>query len=209
VPIATLAIVILGMLRFGIATATEVGAIAVFWVFILGKFIYRKMTWRQAYRELQESAIEGALIGFLIAVSAPFAWVLIAEGAPKQLIEWSTGFFSQPWQLLLLLNVLMLIAGTVLELIPLILIVVPLFVPLLVAFGVDPIHIGVVIAINGLLGSVTPPVGVLVFITASISKVPSMAIFRECNPFLLTCGLGLLLITFVPAISLTLWRLIS
>lgn len=208
-PVGILAIAILGMLRFGIATATEVGAIAVLWVFVLGKFAYGKMSWLQAYRDLQESAIQSALIGFLIAVSAPFAWVLIAEGAPKQLIDWSTQFFSQPWQLLLLLNVLMLVAGTVLELIPMILIMVPLFVPVLTSFGADPIQIGIVIVINGLLGSLTPPVGVLVFITASIAKVPAGAIFRECNPFLVSCGVGLLLITFVPAISLTLWRLIS
>jgi TRAP-type C4-dicarboxylate transport system permease large subunit len=92
----------------------------------------------------------------------------------------------------------MLVAGTVLELISMILIMVPLFLPVLTSIGVDPIHIGIVIAINGLLGSLTPPVGILVFITASISKIPATAIFRECNPFLVTC-----------AISLSLWRLIS
>ncbi len=102
-----------------------------------------------------------------------------------------------------------MIAGTVLELLPMILILVPLLVPVLVKFGVDPVQIGIVIVINGLLGSLTPPVGILVFITASISRVKASAIFRECNPFLVTCGIGLLLTTFIPAISLKLWQLIG
>lgn len=206
-PTSMLAIVILGLLRFGVATATEVGAIAILWVFLLGKFFYRSLSWRDTYRELTESAVQSALIGFLIAVSAPFAWVLIAEGMPQLLLNWATPFFSQGWQLLVLLNVIMLLAGTVLELLPMILILVPLMVPVLISFGVDPVQIGIVIVINGLLGSLTPPVGILVFITASIAKVNATAIFRECNPFLVTCGFGLLLITFVPAISLTLWKL--
>ncbi len=208
-PTSLLAIVILGLLRFGVATATEVGAIAVLWVFLLGKLIYRSLSWRDAWRELTESAVQSALIGFLIAVSAPFAWVLIAEGMPQLLLKWTTPYFTQGWQLLVLLNVIMLLAGTVLELLPMILILVPLFVPVLVSFGVDPIQIGIIIVINGLLGSLTPPVGILVFITASISKVNASAIFRECNPFLLTCGFGLLLITFIPAISLKLWQLLG
>jgi len=209
IPTMLLAIVILGLLRFGIATATEVGAIAILWVFLLGKFFYRSLSWRDTYRELTESAVQSALIGFLIAVSAPFAWVLIAEGMPQTLLNWATPFFSEGWQLLILLNVIMLLAGTVLELLPMILILVPLLVPVLVKFGVDPVQIGIVIVINGLLGSLTPPVGILVFITASISRVKASAIFRECNPFLVTCGLGLLLITFIPAISLTLWQLLG
>ncbi len=208
-PTAILAVVILSLLRFGIATATEVGAIAILWVFLLGKVFYRSLSWRDAYREFTDSAVQSALIGFLIAVSAPFAWVLIAEGVPQLLLKLATPFFTAGWQLLILLNVIMLLAGTVLELLPMILILVPLFVPVLVQYGVDPIQVGIIIVINGLLGSVTPPVGVLVFITASIAKVQSTAIFRECNPFLISCGFGLLLITFIPAISLKLWQLIG
>jgi tripartite ATP-independent transporter DctM subunit len=209
IPTMLLAVVILGLLRFGVATATEVGAIAIVWVFLLGKVFYRSLSWREAYREFTEGAVESALIGFLIAVSAPFAWVLIAEGMPQILIKWATPYFTEGWQLLLVLNVLMLVAGTVLELVPMILILVPLLVPVLGQFGVDPIHIGIVIVINGLLGSLTPPVGILVFITASIARVQATAIFRECKPFLVACTLGLLLITFVPSLSLKLWQILS
>ena len=108
-----------------------------------------------------------------------------------------------------MINILMLIAGTFLEVVPIMLIMVPLFVPVMLAVGVDPIHLGIIIVINSVLGSLTPPVGILVFICASIAKVPANAVFRECNPFLIACGIGLLVITYIPALSLTLWKLIG
>lgn len=208
-PALVLIILILGLLRFGVVTATEVGVVAVLYAFVLGKFAYRNFTWRQCYDDLAECAIDSALIGFLIAVSVPFAWVLIAEQVPQAVVAWTTTFVNEPWQLLLLTNVLMLVAGTFLEVIPIILIMVPLFVPLMLSVGVDPIHLGVIIVINSVLGSLTPPVGILVFICASIAKIPSRKIFRECTPFLIACGIGLLIITYVPAISLTLWRVVG
>jgi tripartite ATP-independent transporter DctM subunit len=209
VPAFLLILLILVLLRFGVVTATEVGVIAVLWALVLGKFIYRSFTWRQFYDDIAECAVDSALIGFLIAVSAPFAWVLIAEQVPQALVGWTRQFFTDPWQLLLLINILMLIAGTFLEIVPIMLIMVPLFVPLMLSVGVDPIHLGVIIVINAVLGSLTPPVGILVFICASIAKVPANAVFRECNPFLLACGIGLLLITYLPALSLTLWKVIG
>ncbi|HXX83227.1 MAG TPA: TRAP transporter large permease subunit [Casimicrobiaceae bacterium] len=209
VPAFMLILLILGLLRFGVVTATEVGVIAVLWALLLGKFAYRIFTWREFFDEMAECAVDTALIGFLIAVSVPFAWVLIAEQVPQVLVEWTKRFVSEPWQLLLLINILMLIAGTFLEVVPIMLIMVPLFVPVMLAVGVDPIHLGIIIVINSVLGSLTPPVGILVFICASIAKVPANAVFRECNPFLFACGIGLLVITYVPALSLTLWKLIG
>jgi tripartite ATP-independent transporter DctM subunit len=208
-PAFMLILLILGLLRFGVVTATEVGVVAVLWALVLGKFAYRSFTWREFFAEMAECAIDTALIGFLIAVSVPFAWVLIAEQVPQLLVEWTKQFVSQPWQLLLLINILMLIAGTFLEVVPIMLIMVPLFVPVMLAVGVDPIHLGIIIVINSVLGSLTPPVGILVFICASIAKVPANAVFRECNPFLVACGIGLIVITYVPALSLTLWKLIG
>ena len=208
-PAFALILLILGLLRFGVVTATEVGVVAVLWALALGKFVYRSFTWREFYADMAECAVDTALIGFLIAVSVPFAWVLIAEQVPQVLVAWAKQFVSEPWQLLLLINILMLIAGTFLEVVPIMLIMVPLFVPLMLSVGVDPIHLGIIIVINSVLGSLTPPVGILVFICASIAKVPANAVFRECNPFLIACGIGLLVITYVPALSLTLWKVIG
>lgn len=113
------------------------------------------------------------------------------------------------WAMLLMVNILMLIAGTVLEVVPIMLIMVPLFAPVLIGAGVDPIHLGVIIVINSVLGAVTEPVGILVFICASIAKVPANEVFKETRIFILACAIGLALITFVPEISLTLWTLIG
>ena len=208
-PAFVLILLILGLLRFGVVTATEVGVVAVLWALFLGMFLYRAFTWRQLYADLAECAVDSALIGFLIAVSVPFAWVLIAEQIPQVLIAWTQKYVNEPWQLLLLINVLMLVAGAFLEVIPIILIMVPLFVPVMTAAGVDPIHLGVIIVINSIIGSVTPPVGILVFICSSIAKVPSGEIFRECRPFLIACAIGLGIITFVPSLSLSLWKVIG
>jgi len=208
-PAFVLILLILVLLRFGVVTATEVGVIAVLWALLLGKFAYKAFSWRQFFDDMAECAVDSALIGFLIAVSVPFAWVLIAEQVPQALVGWTKGLVSQPWQLLLLINILMLLAGTFLEVVPIMLIMVPLFVPLMLSVGVDPIHLGIIIVINSVLGSLTPPVGILVFICASIAKVSSNAVFRECNPFLIACGIGLFIITYIPAISLTLWKLIG
>lgn len=208
-PAFGLALAILFLLRFGVVTATEVGVIAVLWSFVLGKFVYRAFDWRAFYSDMVECSVDSALIGFLIAVSVPFAWILIAEQVPQLIVGGMKTAVADVWMLLLLINALMLLAGMVLEVVPIMLIVVPLFAPTLIQAGIDPIHLGVIIVINSVLGSLTPPVGILVFICASIAKVSAREVFRECWPFVLACGVGLLLITLFPSISLTLWKIIG
>lgn len=208
-PAFILALGILGLLRFGVMTATEAGVVAVLWSLFLGTVVYRQIGLRQYYRMISECAVDSALIGFLVAVAVPFAQVLIADQIPQIVATWASVNVTSTWGLLLLLNVTLFIAGACFDIIPIILIFVPLFVPILVASGADPIHLGVVIVIGGILGALTPPVGVLVFISASIARVSSWAVFRECNPFLVACYGMLLVITAFPALSLTLWRLIG
>jgi tripartite ATP-independent transporter DctM subunit len=208
-PASALAFVILSLLRFGVMTATEVGIVAVLWSFVIGKFLYRGYTWPQLYHDMVECAADSALIFFLIAVASPYAWVLLAEQMPQQILGWVTAFIHVKWQMLLMVNVVTLLAGCFLEVIPTMLILVPLLTPLMVSMGVNPIHLGIIIVFNLLLAEVSPPIGILVFISASIARVPSGPVFRECLPFVLACGICLLLITFIPALSLALWPLIS
>jgi tripartite ATP-independent transporter DctM subunit len=208
-PASALAFVILSLLRFGVMTATEVGIVAVLWSFVIGKFLYRSYTWPQLYHDMVECAADSALIFFLIAVASPYAWVLLAEQMPQQILGWVTNFIHVKWQMLLMVNVVTLLAGCFLEVIPTMLILVPLLTPLMASMGVNPIHLGIIIVFNLLLAEVSPPIGILVFICASIARVPSGPVFRECLPFVLACGICLLLITFIPALSLTLWPLIS
>lgn len=208
-PAFGLAFAILILLRFGVVTATEVGVIAVLWSFVLGKFIYKAFDWKTFYNDMVECSVDSALIGFLIAVSVPFAWILIAEQVPQLVVSFTRSYMTDVWVMLLAINILMLIAGMFLEVVPIMLIMVPLFAPVLIQSGVDPIHLGVIIVINSVLGSLTPPVGILVFICASIAKVSARDVFRECYPFLVVCGIGLVLITYIPSLSLTLWKFIG
>jgi tripartite ATP-independent transporter DctM subunit len=205
-PASVLAFVILGLLRFGVMTATEVGIVAVLWSFVIGKFLYRAFTWRELYRDMVECAADSALIFFLIAVAAPYAWVLLAEQMPQLVLAWVTGLIQNKWELLLAVNAMTLVAGCFLEVIPSMLILVPIVTPLMIAVGVDPIHLGIIVVFNLLLAEVSPPIGILVFISAQIARVPAGAVFRECLPFVAVCGLGLLVITFVPFLSLGLWH---
>jgi tripartite ATP-independent transporter DctM subunit len=208
-PSLGLAVVILVGLRAGIVTATESAAVAVVWAFILGKWLYREYTWRTFYQDMADSAVDSALVGLLIAVSVPFAWVLIAEQVPQQFVTWTKDVVQSPVLILLVINLLLLVLGCFLELAAAILIVVPLFLPLIKAAGIDPIHFGVIVVVNLMIGTLTPPFGILVFICASIQRIPASAIFRETTPFLLASLAALALITAIPEISIGLWRVLE
>jgi tripartite ATP-independent transporter DctM subunit len=206
-PVLVIVVFILGGIRFGVITPTEAGVVAAVWAFLLGKFVYRSYDWARLYELIAESALEAALIGFLVAVASPFSWVLIAEQTPQFLVEQVIGFVSDPWAILLMMIVLMLIAGTALELPAAMLILVPLFVPLIEHAGIDPVHFGVIVVACLMFGGLTPPVGVLVFIVASLAHLPAKQVFNACLPFLLALVVGLLIITYVPLLSIGLVKL--
>jgi len=208
-PALVIAVVVLGCIRFGITTATEAGVVALIWAFVLGKFVFRECSWRQVYDALVDCGIDSALIGFLIAASVPFAWVLIAEGLPQEMIAWARSGDFGPFVLMLILIGVLFIAGMFLDLTPAMLIAVPLFLPLMISGGFDPIHLGIVMIIVLQLGGVTPPVGILVFITAQISRTAPSAVFREVVPFVFAVMAVLAIVAAIPATALTLWKIIG
>nr|WP_235939976.1 MULTISPECIES: TRAP transporter large permease subunit [unclassified Salipiger] len=200
---------VLSCIRFGIAAATEAGVIALVWAFVLGKFVFREYSWRHLGRSLAECCVDSALIGFLIAASVPFAWILIADGMPQQLVGLTQDYALGPAALILVVVLTLFVAGTFLDLTPASLIAAPLFLPLLTAAGFDPVQVGIIMIINLQLGGVTPPVGILVFITAQISRTPAAAVFRELTPFVAAIIVVLGLVCAIPALTLGLWSLIG
>jgi len=208
-PVMAIAVIVLGCIRFGITTATEAGVMAVIWAFIIGKFVFREFTWRDAYTAFKDCGIDAAMIGFLIASSVPFAWVLVAEGVPQALIAWAQTFGYGPLFLLLLMNVVLFMLGSVLDTTPAMLITVPLFLPLMLAVGIDPVQLGIIMIINLQLGGVTPPVGILVFISAQITRTKPYAIFKEVIPFILAVLVVLALVCAFPVLTLGLWDLVG
>jgi C4-dicarboxylate transporter DctM subunit len=204
VPVLLMTVLIIGGMRFGVVTATEAGGVAVVYALGIGLFFYRDLKLREVWRGLRESSIDSAMVGFLIGVAAPFAWVLITGRVPQQFLQLMLTYVDQGWTVLLCLNVLMLLAGSFLELPALMLILVPLAFPLIMQVGIDPVHFGVIVVVNLMLGGLTPPYGVLVFIPAAVTGTSVGATFRAAMPFFVMLVFGLALLTYVPWISLAL-----
>lgn len=206
-PVLLLAVWIIGGIRFGIVTPTESAVIAVLWAIFLG-FWYRAYGLRDLYHSLVGAGIDASLVGFIIAVAAPFAWVLIAEHVPQEFVASLTSFATSRWAMLLVVNLLLLVIGCFLDLAAAVVIMVPIFLPLLPGLGIDPVHFGMIMVVNMMIGGITPPLGTLVFVTSSITRTPSGAVFRAAAPFVLALVIGLLIITYVPAIPMTLVHLL-
>jgi tripartite ATP-independent transporter DctM subunit len=208
-PVMIIAVIVLGCIRLGITTATEAGVMAVVWAFVIGKFIFREFTWKMAYEALKDCSTDAAMIGFLIACSVPFAWVLVAEGVPQTLIGWAQAGDHGQFVLLLLMNLILFAMGMFLDLTPAMLITAPLFLPLMTQVGIDPVQLGIIMIINLQLGGVTPPVGILVFISAQITRIAPYPIFREVIPFIVAVLAVLALVCAFPVLTLGLWNLLG
>jgi len=206
-PVLSLAIFIIGGIRLGIVTPTEAGVLAVIFALFLGTIVYRSWGAASLYEAVRTAAADAALVGFLIGAASPFAFVLISQQVPQQIAETLPGLTSNKFMLLLMANVLLLLFGMLLDIGASILILTPLLLPVMVAAGVDPIHFGVVMVVNLMLGGLSPPVGMLAFITSSISRTPTHLVFQSLLPFVGILLIALMLITYVPGISLGLGKL--
>ncbi|WP_372922760.1 TRAP transporter large permease, partial [Roseovarius sp.] len=208
-PVLMLALLIIVGIRFGVVTPTEAGVLAVVYAFVVGTVIYRAWTAKGLLEALRGAAVEAALVGFLIGAASPFAFVLMAEQVPQSVTAALSGLTSNLFLTLLLVNLLLLLFGLVLDIGAAILILTPLLLPGLVALGLDPIHVGIIIVINLMLGGLTPPVGMLAFIASNVSGTPVHDVFRNLIPFLGALLGALGLITAIPALSLGLGQLID
>ncbi len=205
-PILFLMVIILGGIRFGIVTPTESGVLAVLYALFLGLFVYRAYDYRTLSEGLSRSAVETALVGLLIGASAPFAFIFIAERVPQEIVAFVSGVIGSKFMMLLLVNLALLFFGMILDIGVAILILTPMLMPLALQFGVDPIHFGIIVAVNLMLGGLTPPVGMLVYVTSSVTKTPADGVFRAMGPVLLALLGALTLISTLPWLSLGLIR---
>lgn len=207
-PVLGLAVLIIGGIRFGVVTPTEAGVLAVVYGWVLGMFVYRSYGFGELWTSLRTAAIEAAMVGLLIGAAAPFVFVLVTQQIPQELTIAITSLSDNPYVVLLLANLLMLGFGMLLDIGAAILILTPLLMPVMISLGVDPIHFGVVIVVNLMLGGLTPPVGMLAFITGTISHTPVHQVFHAMLPLLGALVGALLVVTYVPAVSLGLgWLL--
>lgn len=195
-------------LRFGVFTPTEAGAIAVLYALAVGAFIYKELRWKHIPTILMESALATAGVMIIICAAIALSSYLTWEGIPRAIASLLTDNITNPIVLLLLINVLLLIIGTFFEGGAAMIIMAPLFVPVILAMGIDPIHFGIIMAINLVLGGFTPPIGTMMFITITIANVKIVDYVKECWPFLVALIVVLMLVTFIPDISLIVPRLL-
>jgi tripartite ATP-independent transporter DctM subunit len=202
-PALFMPILLLGCIYTGITTPTEAAALAAFYALVISVVFYRSLTFREGYNALLVSTKTSASIGMLIAGSLVFNYVVTVENIPDSLRVILTAWDLSPIQFLLLVNVILLLLGCVLEGTAILLIIVPVFIPTAQALGIDMVHFGVMVVVNIMLGLVTPPYGLLLFIMTNISGAPIKDIIRDCLPFLFWMVVCLGLITFIP--DLVLW----
>ncbi|SFC57689.1 TRAP transporter, DctM subunit [Bosea sp. CRIB-10] len=208
-PALMMPVVLLGGIYGGATTPTEAAAVAAAYALAVSVLLYRSVSFRTFYGSLAYSARTTASIGMLIAGALVFNYVVTIENIPDSLRVLLAGWNLSPLGFLILVNLLLLILGCLLEGTAILLIVVPVLIPTAKALGIDMVHFGVVVIVNIMLGLITPPYGLLLFIMTNIAEVPLRQIVRECMPFLGAMLVALALITFFPSLVLWLPRLMG
>jgi tripartite ATP-independent transporter DctM subunit len=208
-PALLMPVVLMAGIYGGVTTPTEAAAVAAAYALIVSIVLYRSVSLRGFYASLLSSARTTASVGMLIAGALVFNYVVTVENIPHSLQQFLAQWELGPVSFLILVNVILLLLGCVLEGTAILLIIVPVFIPTAEALGIDMVHFGVVCVVNIMIGLITPPYGLLLFIMASISGAPLRHIVRDITPFLIAMIGALLLITFIPELVLWLPRLLG
>jgi C4-dicarboxylate transporter DctM subunit len=200
-PMGTVLIVV-GGIYGGIFTPTEAGVAAVVYAFILVKFVYKSLKWRDLVPMLVDTAVTGSLGLFLVTTSTIFSWIMAREQVPAVVFRALTSITTNPTLIILLIIAALLIVGTFLDSLAAIIILVPILQPIALQLGMDPIHFGAMVVLALGLGLATPPVGVCLFVACGIAKCKVSEIFGALLPYFLACLVVLLLVAFIPQLSL-------
>lgn len=199
--LAAVLIVVFGVVG-GWFTATESAAIAVLYSLFVSVFIYRGLDWKGVWRALDDCVATLSIVLILISTSAVFGFCLTRLHVPDLAANAITGLTRNPYILALLLNLILLVLGCIMDMAPIILIATPILLPIATSIGIDPIQFGIMVVLNCGIGLLTPPVGAVLFIGSAIAKLPMEKVVKATLPFYLCMIVSLLLITFVPAISM-------
>jgi C4-dicarboxylate transporter DctM subunit len=202
-PALLMPVILLGGIYGGVMTPTEAAAVAAAYAFLIAAVVYRSLTLRQTWSAIRESARATAAIGMLIAGALALNYVITSENVPNTVRGLLAGWEMSQWQFLLVVNLVLLVLGCLMEGSTILLVVVPVLVPTAQALGVDMVHFGIVVVVNTMIGLITPPYGLLLFIVAKLSDQPLAAVVRDTIPFVVAMVGALMLITFVP--ELVLW----
>jgi tripartite ATP-independent transporter DctM subunit len=208
-PALLMPVILLGCLYSGVTTPTEAAAVAAAYALAVSAILYRSVSWRDLYGTLVRSSRITISIGMLIAGALVFNYVITIENIPKVVAALLKGWQMSPAMFLLVANVILLVLGCFLEGTTILLVILPVMLPTAQALGIDPVHFGVVAVVNIMLGLVTPPYGLLLFMMVKIADVSLAELVREVMPFLFVMIGALALITYVPDLVLSLPRLMG
>ncbi len=195
-------VLILGGIYGGIFTATEAAGVACVYAALVSVYVYGELSWADVWKVGIESSTLTAQIMIIVACAGTYSWLITTSGFPQQLVGWIDGMGLQTWALLLAINILLLIVGSVLEPPAAILVLTPLLTPLAAKAGLDPIHFGLIVTVNLAVGLFLPPFGLNLFASHALFKIPLTALYRGVLPFLVVYLVALGLLTYVPALTL-------
>jgi len=195
---------VLGGIYNGMFSPTEAGGFACVYAIAVALFVYRTMTIRDVVRAAGNAAILSGQIMIIVAAASVITWMLTTQGVPQAIIVWIDALQLDAFTFLLAVNVMLLVIGCFLDPTSAILVFAPLLVPIAISLGIDPIHFGIVMTVNLAIGMFTPPFGLNIFVAQSVTGLPAHALYRGVAPFVVVLVLALLIITYVPALSLTL-----
>jgi len=190
-------VIIMGGILGGIFTPTEAAVVTTVYAFCLGLW-YRELRLRDLPRILTNVLVTTAVVMFIVAASSLMGWLLAIEQVPQALMRGFLSLSTNTWVILAIINVFLLILGCLMDSIPILIILVPVLSPLILRLGIDPIHFGVVMVLNLMIGLLTPPVGMVMYVVCSIAKVSIKDFTRECWPMMLALIVVLVMITFYP-----------
>jgi C4-dicarboxylate transporter DctM subunit len=201
-PALLMPVFVLAGIYLGWFSPTEAGGFACLYAILVGRYVYREMGWRDVLEAATQAAIITAQILIIVATAALFSWILTINGVPQAITGELTALNLPPWGFLMAVNVILLIVGCFLDPTSAIIVLTPLFMPLVRALGIDPIHFGIVMTVNIAIGMFTPPFGLNIFVAQSVLGVPLDTIYRGVLPFAVVQIAALLIITYWPGLSL-------
>lgn len=201
-PALFLIILVMGGIVAGTFTATEASAVAVLYTFLLCLFIYREIKWKELPRIFLDVATTTSIVMLLISTSMGMSWVLAYLNLPQKLAASLLTVSQNPVIILLLINLILIVVGIFMDMTPAVLIFTPIFLPVALKLGLSPIHFGIIMVLNLCLGLCTPPVGSVLFVGCAVSGTSISRVIKPLLPFFLAMVVGLLLVTFIPEISL-------
>lgn len=202
VPSLFLILIIMGGIIGGIFTATEAAGVAALYTFVLGRFFYKSLGWKALVKSTLDAAVGTAVVMLMVGVSMTMSWLLASTGSAKMLADAVISVSDNPYVLMFLFNVLLLLLGTFLDITPGLLIFTPIFLPIAMKLGISPVHFGIIITFNLCIGIATPPVGSTLFVSARVAQVPLSQLTKPLLPMFALEIIALFLVTYIPALSL-------